>query len=111
MAKTVLETLVDFIQDHGSDQAHVVVDLANKIVLEKQKTTRISKKARDKHIRNAGQNCPYCGVDISDMCGPAEYSDLEPVESGDVEQTAKCTKCGHRWVDVFRLVDVRELCD
>jgi hypothetical protein len=69
------------------------------------------KGARKRHIRTAGSEvCPYCKAD-NDMCGMnIEYGDLDPVEDGDIQQEVKCLQCGRRWMDIYRLVDVHELC-
>lgn len=72
----------------------------------------MTKAARRHHLKtNGADRCPYCKVDISDMCGPTEHSELEPIEDGTIVQTVKCTNCNRRWQDVFQLVDVHELCD
>lgn len=68
----------------------------------------LSKAAKRRHIDSAGiDKCPYCKVDICD--DNIEYKELEPVEDGSVEQTVKCTSCGRKWIDVFRLVEIREI--
>jgi len=70
----------------------------------------MTKAARRRHIQNGGQQeCPYCKVEID--IDTVECGELDPVEDGDIEQTVKCLKCGRRWMDVFRLVEVHELCD
>lgn len=67
---------------------------------------KIGAKRRKKHIETAGSaGCPYCGAAVKNI----DYSNLEPVEDGDVEQECECRNCGNRWKDVFRLVEVREL--
>lgn len=67
----------------------------------------MTKAARKRHIANGGTGkCPYCKADLHD---DAEYDDLSPVEDGDVEQTVECGRCLRRWIDVFRLVEVREI--
>lgn len=63
--------------------------------------------ARKRHLRTAGQRvCPYCRADVDEH---VDYEEFSPVEGGDVEQTAECRKCRRRWIDVFRLVEVREI--
>lgn len=72
----------------------------------------MSKAARKYHIKTSGMDkCPYCKVDLydNDMNEALEYKEVDFVEDGDIHQEAKCTKCNRRWMDVFRLVEVREL--
>lgn len=64
--------------------------------------------AKKHHIETAGQDCcPYCTADANEK---VEWEDYSPVESGDIQQIAECMVCGRRWQDVFRLIDVNELC-
>lgn len=71
-------------------------------------TKKMSKTARDYHLRTGGNNCcPYCKAEIYHA---GEYEEMEPVEDGNVEQTVICLKCNRRWTDVYTLTDVRELC-
>lgn len=66
----------------------------------------MTEKARKRHLERSGLGkCPYCKAGDKHI----EYGGFEPVEDGDVEQTAGCGKCDRRWIDVFRLVDVREI--
>lgn len=53
---------------------------------------------------NEVSECPACGSDDLD------YGDFEAVESGDIEQTGWCLKCGEQWQDVFVLSERHELC-
>jgi len=74
----------------------------------------MTKAAVKHHIRTAGSDrCPYCKADFGGgmIDGVQECGDLDPVENGDIEQISKCLKCGRRWMDVFRLVEVREICN
>ena len=73
----------------------------------------MAKATRKRHIRSQGcdiydHGCLYCkeGNEYGDSL---EFSDFSPVESGDIEQIVTCTKCGRKWIDVFRLVDVKEI--
>lgn len=69
----------------------------------------MSKAAKKRHLETSGiKCCPYCKAD--NWCD-IEYSEPDPVECGDIQQEARCLKCGRRWMDVFRLVAVRELCN
>ena len=69
---------------------------------------KMTKASRKRRLANPDlEGCPYCGHDDVDL----DYRDLEPVEGGDVEQVVSCPGCGRRWKDVFRLAEVRELCD
>jgi hypothetical protein len=68
----------------------------------------MTKAARKHHIKTAGQDrCPYCKAENED--DNIEYEDLSPVEDGDIESTAHCLQCGRKWIDIFRLADVREI--
>jgi hypothetical protein len=49
-------------------------------------------------------------VDVFDEKKGVEYGELMPVEDGSIEQEQKCLNCNRRWMDVFRLVEVHELC-
>ena len=67
---------------------------------------RLSGRARARHLRTGGQcSCPYCRGDVQEV----DYQGLEANEDGEVTQEARCGRCGRRWLDVFRLADVREL--
>ena len=48
--------------------------------------------------------CPKC------ECEDLDYGDLDPFESGDIEQIVSCCECGERWKDVFVLAERRKLC-
>ena len=66
----------------------------------------MSKAARRNRINGSKLwECPYCKANIEE----AEYGGIEPVENGDAEQTVECLECHRKWVDVFRLKEVREL--
>lgn len=68
---------------------------------------RMTKAAKRRRIQTQGcDECPYCREDIWEV---AEFGELDPVECGDIEQKVKCTACGRTWIDVFRLIDVREI--
>ena len=47
--------------------------------------------------------CPHCDYEGLD------YGDLQPVESGDIEQEVECPNCSERWIDVFTLTEQRSL--
>lgn len=49
--------------------------------------------------------CPKCGNDSLD------FSDLDPVEDGNIEQRVSCPECGAHWQDVFVLAERHELYD
>lgn len=72
----------------------------------------MTKAGRKHHIETSGlDRCPYCKAEID---GNVEYQENSNVECGDIEQEAVCNKavcnkCGKKWIDVFRLVDVREI--
>lgn len=75
------------------------------------------------HIRSNGcdvhdKGCLYCkrgGVSTTDQNRepveylPLDYSSFQVTDDGNVEQTVSCQECGRRWIDVFRLADVREI--
>jgi uncharacterized protein with PIN domain len=65
----------------------------------------LTEKARKRHLRTGGHRCPYCKA--SDV--HLDYGELSPVESGNIEQKISCDKCRRCWVDIFHLVDIREL--
>lgn len=68
----------------------------------------MTKAARKRHLQTAGQECcPFCKVENDP--DTIECEDLNPVEDGEIEQIVKCLVCGRRWMDVFRLVEVKEL--
>lgn len=50
-----------------------------------------------------GDGCLECGSE------EVEYSDMEPVEDGYIEQEGLCLDCGERWKDVFVLAERRKL--
>jgi hypothetical protein len=67
----------------------------------------MTKAARRRYIASAGTSgCPYCEAPQDDF----DYEEPDFVEDGDIEQIAQCPTCDRRWKDVFRLVEVRELC-
>jgi C4-type Zn-finger protein len=67
----------------------------------------MTKAAKKRHLQSAGQDCcPYCKEDLLEY---GDYEELSPVEDGTIEQIVGCEKCGRRWMDVFKLVDVQEL--
>jgi hypothetical protein len=72
----------------------------------------MSKAAKRRHIKSNGcdvyDSCPYCKGDTEEGM-ELDYGDVDAVESGDLEQTVTCLLCGRKWIDVFRLVDVREV--
>lgn len=47
--------------------------------------------------------CHHCGHEGLD------YEDIGPVDGGDLEQEVTCPGCGKRWLDVFTLVEQREV--
>ena len=70
----------------------------------------MTKAAKKRHIQSRGcdiyeHGCLYCKQNGDTL----EYGELSPVESGDIEQEVKCPLCGRKWIDVFRIVDVREI--
>lgn len=68
---------------------------------------KMTKAARRRHIREAGLvRCPYCGADIRET---GEYGAPGHAEDGSIEQMVECTLCNRRWIDVFALVEVREI--
>lgn len=69
---------------------------------------RLSKAAKKRYIENGEGTCPFCHTEDSTKF---DYKDFEPQEDGELHQEARCQQCGHRWVDVFRLVDVFGLSD
>ena len=48
--------------------------------------------------------CRDCGDEVD-----LTYGEFSPVESGNIEQDAWCSKCGRQHKDVFRLAERREL--
>lgn len=69
---------------------------------------QMTDEARAHHIETSGQDCcPYCKADTTEK---VEFDDYSPVETGDVYQKAECMVCNRQWMDVFRLVEVHELC-
>lgn len=66
---------------------------------------KLTEKARKRHLRNGGHNCPYCKADYMEL----NYGELSPVEDGNIEQIVTCDKCNRRWMDVFQLAEIREL--
>jgi hypothetical protein len=36
-------------------------------------------------------------------------SDFDPIECGDIQQMVICEKCGRKWINVFRLIEVVEI--
>lgn len=62
-------------------------------------------KAKKQFIREGGANavgCPFCKH-------PTSFGPLNSVENGSIEQEVTCPNCKKRWMEVFRLADVREL--
>ncbi len=73
-------------------------------------TDRITPASRRHHIKTAGEDrCPYCKVSVHDLPMGFDYEEPSPVEGGEIEQRVECPSCNGRWVDVFCLVDVREI--
>jgi hypothetical protein len=69
----------------------------------------MSKAAMRMYIKSGGcECCPYCKVEMD--FDTVEHGELSPVEDGSIEQESKCLKCGRKWMDVFRLAEVHELC-
>ena len=66
----------------------------------------LNKKAKKEYLEDLGNTCPYCG---NDDCCKQDYSDIDGVESGDLEQRRSCDECGRKWIDVFKLIDIREI--
>jgi uncharacterized protein with PIN domain len=64
----------------------------------------LTEKARKRHLRNGGSRCPYCKADDINL----SYEEVSFVEEG-IEQKVICDKCKRCWVDIFHLVDIREL--
>lgn len=60
----------------------------------------ISKKEKARHIASPS-HCPHCESD--DIVGDAFEGDFNIAS-----QRVTCSKCGRRWVDVYRLVDVED---
>lgn len=72
----------------------------------------LSKAARKYHLKTAGiERCPFCKTDIyeDNEIGIIEYGELDPTEDGNIQQTAQCTKCKRRWMDIFQLTEIHEL--
>ena len=51
------------------------------------------------YLENKGLSCMYCDE------GNVEGGDLE-FEMGRIEHEMRCTDCGRRWIDVYKLSDV-----
>jgi hypothetical protein len=69
----------------------------------------LSKASKKYHIKTGGEECcPFCKTDVDMMS--MDWKEPDPVEGGDFEQEVKCLKCNRRWINVYRLVDMRELC-
>ena len=81
----------------------------------------LSLSAQRRHIRSGGcdvyeRGCLYCKAGAEgDETGTVEngevleFGGLSPVENGDIEQEVKCLRCGRKWIDVFRLAEIREI--
>jgi transcriptional regulator NrdR family protein len=69
---------------------------------------QLGKAVKKRHIQSGGMEvCPFCKANVEEV---VVYGSLDPVENGDIEQRAECNECGRRWIDVFRLIDIREIC-
>lgn len=70
----------------------------------------MTKAAMKRHIKSGGQECcPYCKID-ADRTEMFDYEEVDFVEGGDIEQIVTCLSCNRRWKEVFRMVEVHELC-
>lgn len=47
--------------------------------------------------------CPWC------RSGETEAVSRPLTEDGGATQTVMCCKCGRRWTDIYRLVNIREV--
>lgn len=77
--------------------------------------TKLTKAAVKRHIKTHGYDiylhgCLYCGAGHAHDLGTAlEYGKIPPDIGGDILQQVTCPKCKRKWIDVFRLVEVREI--
>jgi len=73
---------------------------------------KLTKAAIQRHIKTGGTECcPFCKADILDEFGDfiIEYTDLDPIEDGTIQQEATCVKCKSKWMDIFALKEIQEL--
>ena len=62
---------------------------------------KLSMKMRKSYLKSP-LRCPWC------RSGDIEAPASPEVDSGTATQLLKCNQCGKRWIDIYRLVNMRE---
>lgn len=58
---------------------------------------------KDLYVNNCGEWCPYCeSKTINTTINDTEFM------ASVIYQTVSCHTCGKTWIDIYRLVDVKE---
>lgn len=60
------------------------------------------KELKRTYLELGGAYCPKC--DSSDLATSDEYSLLE---GGKLQMNVRCCKCGFKWNDIYKLIDIK----
>jgi len=64
---------------------------------------KLSKAKIKEYVDSGGVCCPFCGG--NDLSSSSGY----PTEDGIITQLISCGNCPAMWIDVFRLITIKEV--
>ncbi len=70
---------------------------------------KIKKFNKKSYLNKELQRCPYCTIPFDFKIKYNGELYHEENESGDIIQEAGCVLCGKKWIETFKLIDIKEI--